>query len=261
MEDALITSIRQTSHKVLTRGEEHALALRSSAGDTRAREQLILRNQRLVYSIARSSLRTGLPYTDLVQAGNLGLIRAVDKFDAHCGFKLSTYATWWIKQSIDRYIAVERQLPQKPWAETKRLQQALLLYPDANDAELAELAQVRLDLVRPLLDFANPPGSLDADLALNDGRNEDGGSIAAQLVDATVHVADDALAASEAAAIRSMLQRMKPRYRRALELRYGLDGPERTLEEIGAELGITREGARQLIQRALTAARADRVAS
>src|SRR5436305_5710671 len=240
---------------LLTRGEERELARRKDAGDEAAKRRLIECNLRLVMSITRNYTKAGVPLLDLIQEGNLGLIRAVEKFDYRMGYKLSTYATWWIRQSVTRALADQGRtirLPVHVAEQVRRLMRARRtltqkLNRDPTLPELAKESGFPQRRVEELLDLVEDPVSLETPVG-------DGESLYADLV-ADVH--SDQPDESTAKRLRSAeladaLHRLNPRMRHVLALRFGLDGtPPRTLEEVGAGLGITRERVRQLESRAL----------
>ncbi len=241
--------------RLLTVLEERELARRKDEGDENAKAKLIESNLRLVMSITRNYTKAGVPLLDLIQEGNLGLIRAVEKFDYKLGYKLSTYATWWIRQAITRALADQGRtirLPVHVAEQVRRLmrsrqQLAQKLNREATVEELAKESGFPERRVRELLDLVEDPVSLET--PVGDGESLYGDMIEDVNADAPDVVTADRLCSLE---LVQALSHLKPRQRYVLERRFGLAGdrPE-TLEEVGAGLGITRERVRQLETRAL----------
>jgi RNA polymerase primary sigma factor len=240
---------------LLTREEERELARRKDAGDELAKRRLIESNLRLVMSIARNYTRADVPLLDLIQEGNLGLIRAVEKFDYTLGFKLSTYATWWIRQAITRALSDQGRtirLPLHVAEEVRRLlrarrQLAQKLNRDPSLAELAAETKTSEERVRELLELVETPMSLETPVG-------DGESLFGDMIEDVRAVAPPELTAQQSRTdeVAGALARLEPRLRHVVALRFGLDGgTPRTLEEVGAEVGVTRERVRQLEVRAL----------
>jgi RNA polymerase primary sigma factor len=241
---------------LLTAQDEVDLAKRIESGDYVAKQQLTEANLRLVVSIAKKYIGRGMSFLDLIQEGNMGLIRAVEKFDHHKGFKFSTYATWWIRQAITRAIADQARTIRIPvhMVETinklvrvsRRLLQELGREP--TDDEIAEEMGITPDKVREIIKVSQDPVSLETPI----GEEEDS------------HLGDfvedkDAVSPSDAASltmlhneVEDILDTLTPRERRVLQLRFGLiDGHQRTLEEVGKRFGVTRERIRQIEAKAL----------
>jgi RNA polymerase primary sigma factor len=241
--------------RLLTPGEERELARRKDEGDELARRKLIESNLRLVMSITRNYTRADVPLLDLIQEGNLGLMRAVDKFDWTMGFKLSTYATWWIRQSVQRALAEQSRtirLPVHVADQVRRVQRARRtlgqqLSRDPSFEEIAIETELPSKRVQELLDLVQDHVSLETPVG-------DGESVMSDLIEdpnAIGPEAETALRLRSTELARALAQ-LKPRLQRVLVLRYGLDGTSgRTLEQVGVELGITRERVRQLETRAL----------
>jgi RNA polymerase primary sigma factor len=241
--------------RLLTPAEERELARRKDAGDEEAKKKLIESNLRLVMSITRNYTKAGVPLLDLIQEGNLGLIRAVEKFDYKLGFKLSTYATWWIRQAVTRALADQGRtirLPVHVADQVRRLmrarrQLAQKLNREPTEAELAHESGYPEKRVAELLDLVEDPVSLETPVG-------DGESMYADLIE-DVHSArpdEETSHKLRRKELAEALLRLNPRMQRVLMLRFGLGGqPPQTLEEVGVGLGITRERVRQLESRAL----------
>lgn len=241
---------------LLNPDEEIDLAIRVSNGDVEAKKRLSEANLRLVVSIAKRYLGRGMQFLDLIQEGNLGLIKAVDKFDYTKGFKFSTYATWWIRQAITRAIADQARTIRIPvhMVETinkvKKASSQLLHQnghePTAN--EIAEVLNMPADKVREIMRVAQEPVSLETPI----GEEED-----SHLGDFIPD--DDAPAPQDSAShtllkeqLSDVLSTLTPREERVLRLRFGLeDGRSRTLEEVGEVFNVTRERIRQIEAKAL----------
>jgi RNA polymerase primary sigma factor len=255
-EDPLKLYVRQIGNgALLTREEERELARRKDEGDEEAKRRLIESNLRLVMAITRNYTKANVPLLDLIQEGNLGLIRAVEKFDYRLGFKLSTYATWWIRQAITRALADQGRtirLPVHVADQVRRLlrarrQLAQKLNREPSLGELARETQQSEERVRELLELVENPVSLETPVG-------DGESLYGDLIEDVNSLAPHEQTAEQARTkeLAGALEQLNPRMQRVLALRFGLNGGvPQTLEEVGTELGITRERVRQLETRAL----------
>ncbi|MBQ8028954.1 MAG: RNA polymerase sigma factor RpoD [Clostridia bacterium] len=241
---------------LLTPEEEIELAIRIAQDDQDAKDRLTKANLRLVVSIAKKYTGRGMMFLDLIQEGNLGLIKAVDKFDYTKGFKFSTYATWWIRQAITRAIADQGRTIRIPVHMVETINKvkktsSMLLHRNGKDPSAEEIAKelgMTADKVREILRISQEPVSLETPI----GEEED-----SHLGDFIPD--DDAPSPADAAAmtflrerVNEVLETLTPREAEVLRLRFGLkDGSVQTLEEVGNAFGVTRERIRQIEAKAL----------
>jgi RNA polymerase primary sigma factor len=241
---------RAGRYPLLNAAEEVALAKRIERGDGAAKERMINSNLRLVISIAKRYQGHGVPLGDLVQDGVIGLNRAVEKFDWRRGFKFSTYATWWIRQSCQRSISSQSATIRVPsHVHERRLKLARVagqlrtkLGREPTREELAEASEISPQHVEEALDAAEAPVSLNQRVGVEE-EGELGDLFSDPLAADPEDTAVDSLRRVE---VRRALSRLPERERRVLELRFGLDGDPQALETIGKELGISRERVRQV---------------
>jgi len=246
-------------HLLLGAEEELALARAMAAGEFEARQRLIERNLRLVVSIAKHYTNRGLALPDLIEEGNLGLIHALEKFDAERGFRFTTYATWWIRQAVERAIMNQSRTIRLPAHVVKELNVVLRALrhlemhaqPDGREATLEDVAHLidrPIEKVRTVLGFNERMTSLDAPVD-RDGATSIGDAIADENALAPELILHNAAIEGW---VRTWLEELNERQRAVIERRYGLNGHDvATLEELAREIGVTRERVRQIQAEAL----------
>jgi RNA polymerase primary sigma factor len=237
---------------LLTHAEEIELSERAKAGDERARRRLIEKNLRLVVSVAKKYRGYGLPFEDLIQEGNIGLMKAVEKFDPERGFRFSTYATWWIRQAVQRAVADKGRTIRVPVHMTEKIRKvsramgelAVELEREPTEGEVARRLGWDYDEVRLTMSAMPDATSLDQPVSSEDTASQLGDFIEDERVSDTP---DTVMREMETSQLKEAIERLPERARYVLVRRYGLDDREpATLAELGDELNISRERVRQL---------------
>jgi len=242
--------------KLLSKEEEYNLSQRASAGDIHSKNRLIVSNLRLVVSIAKKYTGRGILFLDLIQEGNLGLIRAVEKFDYTKGYKFSTYATWWIRQSITRSIADQARTIRVPvhMIETinklRKISRQLLqeLSRKPTEEEIADKCEIPIEKVKEVIRIAQTPLSLENPIG-----EEDGYLLKDLVEDSSNEIPDKTLLRDSLKDdLEEVLLELSEREGQVLKLRFGFeDGKPKTLEEVGKMYNVTRERIRQIEAKAL----------
>ena len=238
--------------ELLTHAEEIDLSKRAKAGDKRARQRLVEKNLRLVVSVAKKYRGYGLPFEDLIQEGNIGLMKAVEKFDPDKGFRFSTYATWWIRQAVQRAVADKGRTIRVPVHMGDKMRKMARTYNelstgwgrDATDEEVAEELGWTVEQVRDVKSAMPDAGSLHQPLSSDEGSSELGDLLEDERASDTP---GEVMREMETAGLEQAIERLPERHRYVLRRRYGLDDRDTaTLAELSDELDISRERVRQL---------------
>src|SRR5918995_4504890 len=238
--------------KLLTHQEEIDLSKRVKKGDEAARNRLVEKNLRLVVSIAKKSRGRGLPFEDLIQEGNIGLMKAVEKYDSERGFRFSTYATWWIRQAVQRAVADKGRTIRVPVHMTEKIRKMARTYNELSaerereptDEEVAERLGWTIDELRDVKDAMPDASSLNQPLSSNSDSSELGELVEDERASDTPGTV---MRGMESAQLGEAIERLPERNRYVLLRRYGLDSQEpATLAQLSDELGVSRERIRQL---------------
>jgi RNA polymerase primary sigma factor len=238
--------------RLLTHEEEIDLSRRARAGDQKARERLIETNLKLVVSIAKKYRGMGLPFGDLIQEGNIGLMKAVEKFDPERGWRFATYATWWIRQAVQRAVADKGRTIRVPVHAGEKMRKMARVYNelsaelsrDPTDEEVAERIGWNVERIRDLKSAIPDATSLNRPLSSDADSSELGDFIEDERES---EVASEVVRELETRRLMESVERLPERQRRVLVRRYGLDGEEpATLADLSEELGVSRERVRQL---------------
>ncbi len=249
------------SERLLTHEEEIDLGRRTRQGDETARSQLIERNLRLVIPVAKKYRGMGLPFGDLIQEGNIGLMRAADKFDPEKGFRFSTYATWWIRQAIQRAVADKGRTIRVPVHMGEKIRKMARAYNelsaelerDPTDEEVAEWIGWEVERVKEVKSAIPDATSLNQPLSSDEGSSELGDLVEDERESGAV---GEVVRELETRRLMESVERLPERQRRVLVRRYGLDGEKpATLADLSEELAVSRERVRQLQREAERALR------